>query len=140
MRWFWPGPPGTLWLHSTSSVACPLGGIGLTSEMVARVDLRPKATFSVGGAGAAPRPRPPRPTAGGLRFTGWPFTDMRVMAKPSVSSAGTHGAARGTLNRNMFMSSRITMLASESAVLLWSTIVSRPVIRDVAGSRRALIV
>ena len=65
--------------------------------LVARVVVSPVAAFSV-RAGGGP-PRPPPAGAVGARFTGCPFTAIRVMSIPSVSSDGTHGAARGMPNR-----------------------------------------
>jgi hypothetical protein len=75
-----------------------------------------------------------------LKLTFAPFTAMRVMIIPSVSSDGTHGAARGTLNRKWFMSSRIPICRRVSGLSFLITTVSVPVRRCVDGSSFTLIV
>ena len=60
-----------------------------------------------------------------------------VIFMPSVIS-GT-GSVRGTFGAKIFWSRRMTILLSTESLLLYSTIVSRPVMRDVTVSSRALI-
>ena len=142
-----PGPPGSLWFHSISSVAVARGAIFRGSVTRASVVRRPsavgiaRACASI-AACAACSDRAPSPAGplGPPRLTESPFTRMRVMRMPSVTSDGTQGASCGVLPRKMFGSSRSTSAPNESGLSLWTTTVSRPSMREVATSSRARIV
>ena len=104
-----PGPPGSLCDHAISRTAFAPAAIGVPSRTLAEVERPLRSTASPVGALAAlccaatmaRAPDPPSPAGAALdaRFTGLPSMVMREMTMPSVTSAGTHGAAWGAFPR-----------------------------------------
>ncbi len=73
------------------------------------------------------------------RFAALPSTDRRLITMPSVTSAGTQGAACGALPRKWLGSNRSPITDNASGLLLWIVTRALPINCCVDGSSETSI-